>query len=82
MKILLPLLCILGGFIILLPRTPVPTEYQYPLLFLFLFVCSLVQAVRTYRRGAATGSAYTKVAAVLTPILVVACIILFKLRYL
>ena len=63
MKILTILLCILGGVILFLPKTPVPSAYQYPLLFLLLFVCSLIRAVQAYRQGAATGSTYTKVAA-------------------
>ena len=82
MKLLTILLCVLGGVILFLPRTPIPSAYQYPLLFLLLFVCSLIRAVQAYRQGAATGSTYTKVAAVLTPVFVVVCIILFKLRYL
>ncbi|MEI3140931.1 MAG: hypothetical protein V8S34_04850 [Lawsonibacter sp.] len=45
-------------------------------------MCSLIRAVQAYRQGAATKSAYSKVAAVLTPVLVVVGIILFKLRYL
>ncbi len=81
MKIILPLLCILGGVIIFLPQTPVPAVYHRPLLFLFIFVCSLISAVRSYRRGAASGSTYIKVTAVLTPLVVVAFIVLFVLQY-
>ena len=82
MKIILPLLCVLGGFIIFLPQTPVPVAYHRPLLFLFIFVCSLISAVRNYRRGAAAGSTYIKVTAILTPVVVVIFIILFVLQYL
>ena len=81
MKIILLFLCIFAGFIIFLPQTPVPVVYHRPLLALFFLVCSLVTAVRTYRRGAAAGSTYTKVVAILTPV-VVGAIILFGLLHL
>ncbi len=51
------------------------------ILALFFLVCSLVTAVRTYRQGIAKNSAYLKVLAVLTPIMI-AAIILFGLLYL
>ena len=80
MKIILLFLCIFAGFLIFLPQTPVPVVYHRPLLALFFLVCSLVTAVRTYRQGIAKNSAYLKVLAVLTPIMI-AAIILFGLLY-
>ena len=81
MKIIMFFLCMFGGFLILLPRTPVPVVYHRPLLALFFLACSLVTAVRTYRQGMAENSTVLKVLAVLTPV-IIAAIVLFGLRYL
>lgn len=81
MKILTILLCILGG-VILFRQNACPLGVQYPLLFLLLFVCSLIRAVQALSPGRGDGVHLYQGGGGVDAVLVVVCIILFKLRYL